>query len=103
MPRKQKISYENMTDNKVSFEYYNNNIQSDNSKNLNSKYKIVRKIVEDKLTDKQREVFKWYFDHNLNITKIAHITGKNKSTISRVLKNARCNIQKYMEYSDFRN
>ncbi len=102
MPKRQKIPYDAIMDNKVSFDQYNDLTRSDNSRNIKERCEILQLIIDECLTEKQRKILNMYYKHGLNISEISRKMNRNKSTISRSLKKSRETISKYMRYSNFR-
>ena len=102
MSRKRKSMYSEMIDNKFSFNFYNYSKGADNSKIIKDRCKVLKLIINQELTDKQKEVLTLYYNYNLNIPQISERLGKNKSTISRSLKTSESIIRSYMKYSNFR-
>lgn len=102
MPRKPKITYDNISDQKISFDVYNNLSRTTNSEKLKSQCEVLKLIIKEQLTPKQREILNMYYSLNLNIPEISKKTGKNKSTISRSLKSSQKKIGLYMRYNSFR-
>ena len=102
MAKKQKIVYDNVSDQKISFDYYNNLLRTTNSEKLKSQCEVLKLIIQEQLTPKQKEILNMYYNLKLNIPAISKITGKNKSTISRSLKSSQKKIELYMRYNSFR-
>ncbi|MBP0979518.1 MAG: sigma-70 family RNA polymerase sigma factor [Oscillospiraceae bacterium] len=102
MSRNKKIQYSNIVDEKFSFDFYSGSFGGNNSGNIKNQCKILRLIIEEQLTDKQKQILNMYYSCNLNIPQISEKIGKNKSTVSRSLKRSRETIRDYMKYNSFR-
>lgn len=102
MPKKNKIQYSNIVDQKFSFNLYLDSFGGNNSENIKNQCKILRLIIEEQLTDRQKQILNMYYGCNLNIPQISEKIGKHKSTISRSLKRSRETIRDYMKYNSFR-
>jgi RNA polymerase sigma factor (sigma-70 family) len=60
-------------------------------------------IIENFLTLRERTALVLYYREKINLVKIAELTGRNKSSISRNLSRGRAKLQKYLSlavYSD---
>ena len=60
--------------------------------------KRVRKVIEEELSDRQREVMIAYYFQEMSIPAIAREWGINKSTVSRTLKRAEDKLRRYLKY-----
>lgn len=60
--------------------------------------KIMRKIVQNDLTARQREIIVLYYYKGKGVSEIAEILNLSVSTVSRTIKAARARIYKYMKY-----
>ena len=58
----------------------------------------VRRVIQEALSPAQRETLVAYYFHRQSITEIAQNRGVHKSTVSRTLKRAQNNLQKYLKY-----
>ena len=58
----------------------------------------LRLIICFELSDRQRAVVEAYYFEDKTIARIAAEQGKSRSTISRTLKRATKNLQKYLQY-----
>lgn len=58
----------------------------------------IRRVVEEELTDRQRETLIAYYFQDKNIPQIAKDRGVNKSTVSRTLKRAEAKLRRYLRY-----
>lgn len=70
----------------------------DNSEWIAKMKRAVIDIMEEELTDCQREVVEEYYFKNRTVTEIAKQKAVNKSTISRHLTRARVKIKKCLQY-----
>lgn len=60
--------------------------------------KIMRGIIENELTSRQRETILLYYFKEKNIPEIAEMLGVNRSTVSRTISRGRRNIMEKMKY-----
>ena len=74
------------------------NKESSNSSTLLNLKKIVAKIINSELTEKQKQIIDLYFVKQLPYSKIAEILKINKSTISRTKSRAIKIISKILKY-----
>ncbi len=102
MARRQRITYNHINDQKISFDVYNDSLRTNNSKTIKSQCDVLKLIIQEQLTKKQKEILDMYYNHNLTISEISQKIGKNKSTISRSLKSSKKKIKLYMQYNSFR-
>lgn len=77
-------------------------IDHNNSHKINKLKSILYKIINQKLTVKQKNIVMLYYFDNLNTVQIAKLLGINKSTVSRTLNRAKNTIKDYLEFYDFR-
>lgn len=72
--------------------------ESSNSTQHRMMLKILRKVIEEELTQRQREMITLYYFERLNIPQIAERLGVNRSTVSRTISRGRRNIMEKMKY-----
>lgn len=60
--------------------------------------KIMRNIIENELSERQRQMIALYYFNRMNIPEIAEMLGVNRSTVSRTLSRGRRNILEKMKY-----
>ena len=72
--------------------------ESDNSEKHRLMLKILRKVISEELTERQREVITLYYFDRANIPQIAEMLGVNRSTVSRTISRGRRNIMEKMKY-----
>ncbi len=58
----------------------------------------IRRVIQEELTDLQREVLVAYYFQEMNIPQIARERGVNKSTVSRTLRRAEQKLRRYLKY-----
>ncbi len=77
-----------------------------NEQHLELAQRALRDILEQDLTDRQKEILLHYYYEGKTEPEIAQELGVNKSTISRTLDRAKQRIRKhlrfYFDYTDFR-
>lgn len=60
---------------------------------------LLRRVIAERLTERQREYLTDYYFEKLNIYEIAKTRGIAPSTVSRTLKRARGNIYDALKYT----
>ncbi|MBD5145068.1 MAG: sigma-70 family RNA polymerase sigma factor [Ruminococcus sp.] len=60
--------------------------------------KIMNSIIENDLTERQRQMITMYYFQHIDIPEIADKLGVNRSTVSRTISRGRKNIAKKMKY-----
>jgi len=72
--------------------------ESNNSEKHRLMLKILRKVIAEELTERQREMITLYYFDRANIPQIAEMLGVNRSTVSRTITRGRRNIMEKMKY-----
>ena len=72
--------------------------ESDNSEKHRLMLKILRKVIAEELTERQRQMITLYYFDRANIPQIAEMLGVNRSTVSRTISRGRRNIMEKMKY-----
>ena len=72
--------------------------ESNNSEKHRIMLKILRKVIAEELTQRQREMITLYYFNKANIPQIAEMLGVNRSTVSRTISRGRRNIMEKMKY-----
>lgn len=60
--------------------------------------KRVRRVIEEELTELQRQALTAYYFQRKTIPQIAAERGVNKSTVSRTLRRAEEKLRRYLRY-----
>ncbi|MDE7279532.1 MAG: sigma-70 family RNA polymerase sigma factor [Oscillospiraceae bacterium] len=60
--------------------------------------KIMRNIIENELSERQRQMIALYYFNRINIPEIAKMLNVNRSTVSRTISRGRRNIMEKMKY-----
>lgn len=60
--------------------------------------RILLKIIETELTERQKQIINLYYFKNMNMVSIADMLGISPASVSVTLKRARNTIIKYMKY-----
>ena len=60
--------------------------------------KRVRRVIEEELTELQRQTLTAYYFQRKTIPQIAAERGVNKSTVSRTLRRAEEKLRRYLKY-----
>lgn len=74
------------------------NDENDNSKKHSLMLKIMQNIIENDITERQRQMITMYYFQHMNIPQIAETLGMNRSTVSRTISRGRKNIMAKMKY-----
>lgn len=72
--------------------------ESSNSEKHRLMLKIMRNIIENELSGRQRQMIGLYYFEKMNIPEIAAALGVNRSTVSRTISRGRRNIMEKMKY-----
>lgn len=60
--------------------------------------KRVQRVMQEELTELQRQTLTAYYFHQQNIPQIAAERGVNKSTVCRTLRRAEEKLRRYLRY-----
>ncbi len=74
----------------------------DNRQQLAGAKKLLRQVIQNDLTTRQKQIILLYFGKRMNMTEIANLLQVNKSTVSRTLRRALDRLEKYLRYYQFR-
>ena len=69
-----------------------------NSVQHNLMIKVMRNVIENELSERQRQVITLYYFQKMNIPEIAKMLGVNRSTVSRTISRGRRNIMEKLKY-----
>ncbi len=58
----------------------------------------VQRVIEEELTDLQREALVGFYFHQRTITELAAARGVNKSTVCRTLHRAEQKLRRFLKY-----
>lgn len=72
--------------------------QEDEPRNRRELLRLMRRVIDQALTSRQKTMIDLHFYEGHTVTEIAQMLGLNKSTVSRTLKRAVGNLKKYMMY-----
>lgn len=72
--------------------------ESGNAEKRRLMLKILRSVIENELSARQRQTVTLYYFQNMNIPEIAAELGVNRSTVSRTISRGRRNIMEKMKY-----
>ena len=75
---------------------------SDNRRQIAKAKRLLRQVIQNDLTTRQREMVLLYFAEHRNMSEIAGLLQVNKSTVSRTIKRALNKLYKYLRYYNFR-
>ncbi|MDK2801865.1 MAG: sigma-70 family RNA polymerase sigma factor [Oscillospiraceae bacterium] len=73
-----------------------------NKKNITKIHKILKEIISNELSNKQKETIILYFYNQKNVTQISKLLDVHKSTVSRNLSRGIKNIEKFIKYNSLR-
>ncbi|MBQ7542539.1 MAG: helix-turn-helix domain-containing protein [Clostridia bacterium] len=59
---------------------------------------LVRQVIDEELTDTERDVIRMHYDENMQLIEIAERMHTNKATASRTLQRAEGRIRRYLKY-----
>ena len=71
---------------------------STNEQRLNIVREALPKVIENRLTERQKECVRLYYFENKNMEQTATALGIERSSVSRTLKRARQRIKTSLEY-----
>lgn len=71
----------------------------DNHLQLERLRRNLRRVREQELTDRQRQLLELYYDRQMSVTEIAALLGIHTSTVSRTLRRARDRLRRYLRYT----
>lgn len=60
--------------------------------------KVMRNVIENELSQRQRQMITLYYFQKMNIPEIAEMLGVNRSTVSRTISRGRRNIMERLKY-----
>lgn len=60
--------------------------------------KVMRNVIENELSERQRLMITLYYFQKMNIPEIARELGVNRSTVSRTISRGRRNIMEKLKY-----
>lgn len=69
-----------------------------NSVQHNLMIKVMRNVIENELSARQRQMITLYYFQKMNIPEIAKTLGVNRSTVSRTISRGRRNIMEKLKY-----
>lgn len=72
--------------------------ESGNAEKRRLMLKVLRSVIENELSARQRQTVTLYYFQNMNIPEIAAELGVNRSTVSRTISRGRRNIMEKMKY-----
>lgn len=79
-----------------------NALFSDETDEYNNKHMAVKrvmlKVIENELTERQKQIINLYYFQNMNTVSIAEKLGISPASVSITMKRARNTIIKYMQY-----
>ena len=73
-------------------------VSESNSIQHNLMIKVMRNVIENELSERQRQVITLYYFRKMNIPEIAKMLGVNRSTVSRTISRGRRNIMEKLKY-----
>lgn len=98
MPKR--ISLTRLNEDKELFKLFNNNNQEaeSNAEIRRLAKKAMKKVIEEQLTARQKQVLVLYYFNEIDMPTIAKMLDVNVSTVSRTLKYARNKLLNYLKY-----
>lgn len=73
-------------------------VSESNSERHSLMIKVMRSIMENELSKRQRQMITLYYFKKMNIPEIAEMLDVNRSTVSRTISRGRRNIMEKMKY-----
>ena len=98
MPKR--ISLTRLNEDKELFKLFNNNNEEaeTNAETRRLAKKAMKKVIEEQLTARQKQVLVLYYFNEIDMPTIAKMLDVNVSTVSRTLKYARNKLLNYLKY-----
>ncbi len=97
MPRR--ISFTRLNEDKEIYRIFNDNQPTENNSEVRRlAKKAMKKIIEEQLTARQKQILVLYYFEDVDMPTISEMLGINVSTVSRTLKYARNNLLRYLRY-----
>lgn len=72
--------------------------ENTNENNIQLIRRALPRVIEERLSDRQKDCIRLYYFENLNMNQTAAALGIERSTVSRTLKRARSKIKLSLEY-----
>lgn len=93
-------SFNEFDQNKIMYNRYKNNEFNDNnsSQQHNRLKQNIKKIIDNELTNIEKNTINLYYYKKMSITSISHYFGVNKSTVSRNLSRALKKLNDFIKY-----
>lgn len=94
-----RVHWDFINGNKEMFKLFNEQSESEtNVEKLKLVKKALKKVVEEQLSARQKQMIVLYYYKEMDMPEIAEMLGINVSTVSRTLNRARQNLIKYLKY-----
>ena len=90
--------FDKFSDILFSFEKFKHAHNGDNTKEYNRILKILREIIKNELTSKQKTCLNMYYKDRLNTIKISKILGVYPSTVWRHIRRSEKKIKRIIQY-----
>ena len=90
--------FDTFSDVLFSFEKFKYSQNEDNTKEYNRILKILREVIKNELTNKQKTCLNMYYKDKLNTIKISKILGVYPSTVWRHIRRSERKIKKIIQY-----
>ena len=72
--------------------------EENNSKKIQNMKKIMLKVINNELTERQKQIIMLYYFKNKNIVEISEMLNISHASVSVTMKRARNRLIKYMQY-----
>lgn len=95
------LSLDSFCENTKSIELFRDENAGDNSLQTATLKRVLHNVINNELTDRQKEIVLLYYFNNKNVSEISRELGVNKSTVSRHLSRARERIERVLKYGYF--
>lgn len=95
------LSLDSFCENTKCIELFKDESSGDNSLQTAALKRVLHNVIDNELTERQKEIVMLYYFNNKNILEISRELGLNKSTVSRHLQRARDKIERVLRYGYF--
>lgn len=97
------IHLSDIVESRLSLKHFNNTYAKDNSSELEYMKKTLKRLIDNELTERQKEIALMHYYQSKSISEIAGKLKINKSTVSRSLKSTANRLRKYLQYCVINN
>ncbi len=98
---RKRVNFDLLAD-QVSLEWANMRGRADNRRQRERIKRILMKVIQEQLSEKQREYLLLHYAEGKSFSQIGREKGKDNSTVCRTVQRAVSNIREKMRYCSFR-